>query len=406
MIVKKHPAVIKVCLVLASLLLGISLVELTCRLLGFDLEQNAASLKAIPIFYRQPTEPVGEVFFRRPGPDLWKGNVLGVAYDRLAGRRYNPYLNEPEITVAYDRQGFRNPEDLTDWDIAVVGDSFTELGFLPFDDLFTTKLGKLLGVRVKNLGASSTSTLTQTFYLKEYGISRSTRQSILIFFEGNDIEEIQEEANRLEQFKATGIRPSRNIQKQTSFLKLIYHVARNTYLKVRREFARNADVYYISTTGETLITLEHTPPGRDKLTSKQMELLDASLSQYANTARTFGLTPWLVYMPSKLRATSCCLRFPEGTNPRFVNWQPTNLPELVEELAAKHGVNFIDVTPALIEGARSGVLTFNGLWDTHLNREGSHIVAGAIAEALIREADHRSSVPTNAPGNSFKPSPR
>ena len=211
----------------------------------------------------------------------------------------------------------------------------------------------------------------------------------MVFFEGNDIEGIQEEAAALEEYKVTGQRPYRNIQKQTSFLKFSYRSAENVYIKVRRRFARKQDAYFISKTGEIPVTLEHTPPGRDQLTPKQIELLDAAMSQYAQTARAAGITPWLVFMPSKLRAQYGCLRFTESTNPRFVNWRPTNLPELIEELATKHGVKFINVTPALLEAARNGILTFNPVWDTHLNREGSHIVAGAIAEELRRDENSR-----------------
>ncbi|MDQ3817090.1 MAG: SGNH/GDSL hydrolase family protein [Acidobacteriota bacterium] len=384
MVFKKRPAIIKAFTILASLLIGVLFVEVTCRLLGLDLEGRVASFKALPVFYRQPIEPVGEVFFRRPGPDAWRGNVLAVGFDKLAGGAHNPYLNEPEIMAAYDRDGFRNPEDLTDWDIVVVGDSFTELGFLPYDDLFTTRLGKLLGARVKNLGVSYTGTLTQTFYLKEYGISPSTRQSILVFFEGNDIDDIQAEATLLERFKATGERPYRNIEKQTSFIKFIYDIAKSLYGKWRTRSAGKEEAYYVSSGVEIPVTLSRPPPRRDELTSRQIELLDAALSRYAEAARSFGLTAWVVFMPCKQRALDCCLRFTANTDTLYVNWHPTDLPGLVEELATKNGLKFINVTPALVKAARDGVLTFNPIWDTHLNRAGSRVVAEAIAGELIR----------------------
>lgn len=401
MVIKKRPAIIKVLTILASSLVGILLIEVTCRLIGLDFESRAASFKAIPIFYRQPTEPVGEIFFRRPGPDLWKGNVLAVGYDKLAGGAHNPYLSEPEVTALYDKQGFRNPEDLTDWDIVVIGDSFTELGFLPYEDLFTTRLGELLGVKVKNLGVSYTGTLTQTFYLKEYGISPVTREAILVFFEGNDINDIESESSLLEQFNATGERPYRKIEKQTSFIKFIYDTAKSLYGKLRTRATEKADAYYTSSSGDIPITLSHPPPGRDDLTSKQIELLDAALKRYAETARSFGLKPWLVFMPCKQRALACCLRFTENTDPLYANWHATNLPALVEELAAKNGLKFINVTPALTKMAKDGFLTFNPVWDTHLNRAGSHTVAEAIAEELIRDGDNGRSISAPMSGNRF-----
>lgn len=84
----------------------------------------------------------------------------------LSGGLDEAYRNERPVTVAYDEQGFRNPDDLIDWDIVVVGDSFVELGYLPYEDLYTTRLGRLLGCRVKNLGCSYTGPFTYDYYLK------------------------------------------------------------------------------------------------------------------------------------------------------------------------------------------------------------------------------------------------
>jgi hypothetical protein len=420
MMVERHPILIKCCIVLASSLLMISVIEVASRLIGLDLEGSEASFKSVPIYYRQPIEPVGEVFFRRPGPDFWKGNILGGGYDKMVGGNNNPYLKEPETTASYDGQGFRNPQNLTDWDIAVLGDSFTELGYLPYEDLFTTKLGQLLGRRVKNLGVSYTGSLTQTFYLKEYGISPSTKQSILVFFEGNDLADIETDASLLEQYRATGNRPYRNIERQTSFIKLIYHSAQIAYGKLRTKLSgnvneqsqpmggltKNGDAYYVSPGGEIPVTLKYTPPGREELTAQQIGLLDISIRRYAETARALGLTPWLVFMPCKQRALHCCLRFSEKTDPLYVNWEPTNFPGLVEELAAKNGVKFINVTPALEKRAREGILTFNTIWDTHLNREGSRIVAEAIAEGLFKAENRSRSLSETTSNNSLNRSAR
>ena len=103
------------------------------------------------------------------------------------------YTNEREVTITYDSEGFRNPEDLRDWKMVFAGDSFTELGYLPYEDLFTTHLGALLHTSVKNLGVGYTGTLTQTYYLKLYGKSASTTDAFLVFFEGNDLDDLLRE---------------------------------------------------------------------------------------------------------------------------------------------------------------------------------------------------------------------
>jgi hypothetical protein len=47
--------------------------------------------------------------------------------------------------VAYDRNGFRNPRDLTEAEIVVLGDSFVEGGSVAADDLLTATLGRFVG---------------------------------------------------------------------------------------------------------------------------------------------------------------------------------------------------------------------------------------------------------------------
>ncbi len=91
------------------------------------------------------------------------------------------YRDEAAITLTYDTNGFRNSLDLTDWEIAVIGDSFVELGFLPDEELVTSHLARLLGVRVKNLGVSDTGLLTYNHYLKSYATSPATRH-VMVFF--------------------------------------------------------------------------------------------------------------------------------------------------------------------------------------------------------------------------------
>src|SRR5262249_46112346 len=160
----------------------------------------------------------------------WEGNALDVMY-RMGGGDDGAYRDAPSVATTYDAEGFRNPDSLTDWEIVVVGDSFTELGFLPYEDLFTTKLGNALGLRVKNLGVSYTGTFTQTFYLRAYGKAPSTTDAVLVFFEGNDFLDLGLEDRRLTQARASGAPPKppadmpnllQALPKQTSFVRALY----------------------------------------------------------------------------------------------------------------------------------------------------------------------------------------
>src|SRR5678815_4827611 len=140
-----HNAVAKFSLMILTLAAVLAIGELTFRAIHYDFGRLDKRHHEIPIYYRLATVHAGDGILRRPGPMSWTGQVLR-AYMRMHGTNDAPYANEPSITVDYDAQGFRNPTNLVDWDVAVAGDSFVELGYLPYEGLFTTLAGKQLGL--------------------------------------------------------------------------------------------------------------------------------------------------------------------------------------------------------------------------------------------------------------------
>ena len=385
-------------LALVSVTITLAALELGFRLADFDFEFKAHAFNTVPIFYRQPIVPVGPSFFRRPGPDRWEGNALDVMY-RMTGGTDGAYRDLSPVVATYDALGFRNPDDLRDWDLVVVGDSFTELGFLPYEELFTTLLGRSLDRTVKNLGVSYTGTTTQVFYLAEYGKAASTTDAILVFFEGNDFQDLVNEARRREVARATGAPPQpprdaptrlATLPKQTSFLTALWRwvTGRRPTLQVgSHPFITNAgefNAYYVLGDAKTPITIERQmPPSAAELPPLERSLVTGAIASYAETARHLGLRPWLVFMPIKRRAFDGHLQW---TSPDAALPLPIGIPELIRDLAATNGIRFVDVTPALQREVAAGRLPYNARWDTHLNRLGSATVARVLAEAL---ADRR-----------------
>jgi len=248
----------------------------------------------------------------------------------------------------------------------------------------------------------------------------------MVFFEGNDIKDLTREEQQLQTFKTIGEREYRNIAKQTSFLKASYHLlyppleniyyhiikrpytdfrcfaTRHSFLKasyrtfyrlIRREINRTdrdengilfQNAYFIHSRSDKIaVSVGYKEvPGKDQLTLEQRILLEKALSDWAKTAETLGITPWLVYMPTKRRVIDGHLRFTENAEQEVIAWQPTDLPEFIHYLSEKQGIGFIDVTPALVRETNNGHLTYNPIFDTHLNRHGSLIVAQVIADAL------------------------
>jgi len=382
---------------LLTVVLTVLALEIGFRLADFDFDFKARAFNALPVFCRQPVVPVGPAFFRRPGPDHWRGQVLETC-DRVNGGIEDAYRDEPVVTITYDRQGFRNPPDLKDWDVVVVGDSFTELGYLPYEDLFTTRLGSLLKVRVKNLGVSYTGTLTQTFYLKEYGKAPSTTDAVLVFFEGNDVLDIALEHLALEQARrgeAAGPPASSRLQtlpRQSSLLKATYQLlagqrpAAPTGAQSTERLKNWTPAIFVSGTTRTALTVDYVVPSRSDLPAEARSLVVDAIAGWGEAAKELGLRAWLAYMPCKRRVLDGYLTSIEGKPLPVVQ---SDLLEFVREIATGAGIRFVDLTPPLQRETERGRLTYNAIRDTHLNRLGSWTVGEALATALARDVGGR-----------------
>jgi hypothetical protein len=381
----------EVLLAVASVGLTLLCAELAIRAIGYDLSGRTAAFEANPIFYRKPTVPVGSVYFRRPGPAVWEGNVPSAGFRAAlpAAAALDPYRDEPEIRVRYDAQGFRNPEGLSRWEIAVVGDSFTELGHLPEEDLFTTRLAELTGRTVRNLGVSYTGTFAHAFYLASFGPSPALTDSVLVFYEGNDLQELMAERATLRRFRKTGVRPERSFEPQTSLVGYLRDRLRSRptdeldayAARAAQEIAR-PNAYFVAPAGETPLTLWFAPLGPDALRPGEMRALRDALREWARAARELDSQPWLAYMPTARRALHGHLRFTAAARPEVSGWQPSGFPEAVRRITEGLSIRFVDLTPALEAEAAAGVLPYSPIWDTHLSPAGSHAVGRALAAAL------------------------
>ena len=365
------------------------MLEIGFRLADFDFEFKSRAFHRYPVFYRQPIVPVGPGFFRRPGPDRWEGKVLETRY-RMIGGNDGAYRDEPRVTITYDEMGFRNPPGLRDWDVVVVGDSFTELGFLPYEDLFTTRLGALLNLRVKNLGVSYTGTFTQAYYLKEWGKSPRTREAVLAFFEGNDLIDALGERRRMEQAShdvsttTPGTpAPSRleTLPSQSSLIKALYRLVTGWAPSASRRApgVPPPNAYFVSGKARTPLDTDYYLPDARALPEEVRSSVRDAIGTWAATARALGLRPWLVFLPCKRRVLDGYLVTSTGEPLPLMQ---SDIPEFIEGLATAAGMRFVDVTPALRRATAAGRLTYNTRADSHLNRDGSLVVATALAEAL------------------------
>ncbi len=368
---------------LVSVSMLVLCIECAGRTAGYDFNNTAANWQAMPICYQQPTVPVGNVHFRRPGSATWTGKVLTARLEQFGASESNAYADEREQTIAYDQHGFRNPDTLKDWEIVIVGDSFTELGHLPDDDLFSSRIAKALDVRVKNLGVSFTGAFNQSFFLREYGIAARTKDVVLVFFEGNDLYDIVREYRALERWKATGERDYRDVlsAKETSFMRAVGKLVANS------EPGERVESNAVFTAGDDAVpvTVSYAVPNAAELDGETQTAVRAALADYAESATAHQLRPWLVYMPCKRRALHVRLDSPSDADGYLADWRPSDLPGWVGQICEDQEIRFLDLTPLFVERTARGQLTFNHVWDTHLNRDGALLVAQSISEAMRLE---------------------
>ena len=268
----------------------------------------------------------------------------------------------------------------------VVGDSFTELGNLSDDQLFTSILASTVGKRVKNLGASYTGTRTQIQYLSSFGKSDTTRIAVLAFFEGNDIEETVSEVYRkvnidLGELSLNDFFGDNLIQ--TSLVGFILDRITDSPVEKIAITRDNAEVQLPS--GDTArVGINYMPLNEIQLGEAGV-MMQTAISDWAKMCQSQGLEPWLVYLPCKHRVLHPLgLRFDVDVNPLLKAWMPSDLPQWVNRECQKNNVTFIDTTAALIDSARDGEIPFNLIYDTHLNARGSAIVAAELADVLVQ----------------------
>ncbi|HJT79781.1 MAG TPA: SGNH/GDSL hydrolase family protein [Chthoniobacterales bacterium] len=380
------------CLSILTGLFLLGALETVCRLVRFDFVGEERAFRRLPLFYRWPVVPTGEVYFRRSGPEVWTGRPLKEICSILTVSP-NVYQSEPQMTSRYDNLGFRNEDGFTDWDIVVAGDSMTEMGTLPYNELFTTIMSRSMNMRVLNRGTSNTGPLNQLSFLRDYGLAPSTKRAMIVFYEGNDLVDLNREYNDLMKYQKTGLRPYREFSRETSLLRTIYHtVSRRSKLNVKQR-VRDLLVgqppqgwitgYFKSKDGEVPITLRDTPPSREQIGSEGMQQLEYFFQQYQNFAQQHGIEIWSAFMPCKERVVSGMVRFVDDAPEEEKQWRPTDLPNVIAELASGHGVRFVDLTPALVRDTQTTQkLLFNSIYDCHLNAAGSQVVAAEMVRVL------------------------
>lgn len=331
-----------------------------------------------PIYYRLPDATFdGGRFVKRRGPDSWTGRPLNAAL-QMKHSRDVAYADEKRFTVRYDRDGFRNPADLSDWDLAICGDSFVELGSLPDGETITDQISTLTELRVKNLGVASTAPQNQAAFLRHFGHAPSCSRALLVWSE-IALPKTTEEWTRLRES-----RPPHLGKADNSFLRAAWSAmrARLSPDHGTRLYA-NANFTDASNSSVPVMLDPPYPPSPDALTRSDREALNTALHDWAVTCARLKMEPWFLFLPSKIRVWQGRL----AGDASLLTWTPNELPQHIEQLCKQHGIRFVDATSVLRDASQRGELVFNPVVDGHPTKLGASLIAKTVADAILPSAD-------------------
>lgn len=291
--------------------------------------------------------------------------------------------NTPErFDLRYDHRGFRNDTDMDRADVVVIGDSYVESPMLPGSSLLTTQLSQRLRASVANLGISGYGPEQELVVLKRYALALQPKTIVWVFFEGNDLYQLDPEDQEVRAVPDTSAAHDdywmRSLTRNLLLLsrKAVQGcVPHPDYLRLRGRFLDAEGKETLLYFWEKLGALRPT----DRL---RLERLRAIWAEAYQVSRQQGIRLVVAFAPVKHRVHQGLENF-EPLTKEMREWPLNDLPEevasMLKQLAPE--IEFLDLTPPLRNAAAQGVLTYLPD-DTHWTAAGQRIAGEAIHQVL------------------------
>jgi hypothetical protein len=312
--------------------------------------------------------------FRRQANIQWSGRL---ASDIEDGWLLPPSLREP-ITFTYDRWGFRNPPEMEQANIALLGDSYVEGWYVSDNQTAARLLADYLGRPVANLGVAGYGPMQELIVLKNDGVRLNASVIFWFFYEGNDLYDDQNFENTI---LAGRDRPEiTQSWKQRSFtINALRWLRRGSNAILpnwvpcvgRLSLPGRPDqtIYFDENSGNPWTSYEARRWGRSR----------SALQHGVDFCRERDIHLVLCYIPTKFRVYQPFLTF--SADSPCLNWHVWPLPEKFGQFCREAGVPFLDLTDCLQEAIRQGRMPYAAV-DTHWGPEGHALVAERLAEEL------------------------
>ena len=279
----------------------------------------------------------------------------------------------------YDRNGFRNEDDLRRADVAVIGDSFVEGLTVPDPELTTSHLAAWRREVVANLGQGGYGPQQELVVLKRYGLPLLPRTVVWMFFEGNDLKDVVD------------YRRARQMHLDFWHTFYLRSFTRNSVQEIKKLLFAPAKPLGVEpsalfqTSGGGEITIYFGSPSA-ALSEQDISALYETISTLsaayklcaAQNARLI-----FVFVPTKFRVFRDYCQLPQRSECR--NWVVNDLPKRLRNAMASISpdLGFVDLTANFAAAVRGGQMPYYSD-DPHLSPEGHKIAAEAINEVLSR----------------------
>ncbi|MGC4098873.1 MAG: PAS domain S-box protein [Nitrospira sp.] len=298
-----------------------------------------------------------------------------------------PHPAEP-FDLHYDKNGFRNDEDLTSADIAVIGDSYVESPMLHSALLSTTRLAKVMQQTVANLGQSGYGPQQELAVLKRYALPLHPKSVVWVFYEGNDLRDAERYADRISRLKSNwdivDAVWDRSFTRNSLFwLTRMIHGCNPVH--AAKEVITRA-VVVGPEQKKHLVYLK----GRSSsvgLTKQELDALKTSVTTIKEAYRLVredGGRVLVAFAPTAFRVYHDVADFTEAGE-EIPQWDLNDLPDRLRRMISEISpdIDYLDLTSALKAAAKRNTLVFFAD-DTHWSSDGHQVVSEALAEALAK----------------------
>lgn len=289
--------------------------------------------------------------------------------------------NESGTTIGYrsDSLGFRNSNSR--WRpaprAALIGDSFTHGFCRPENETIDARLASF-GIQSVNAGMTGAGPLTELAILKEYLAPLRPLVVYWLFYEGNDLLDLESERKTLVTRYLDAVYSQRLRERRTIVNAAMKRWADSTLTAYRPPGAAARTRGFITLrklrTATGLYRGPEQPEQRDETAS--LDLLEQVLGKARDETKSWNGELRLVYLPERRR-------FNKSTRPvKGENHDPLAVHRAVSGIAARLGIPMVDASKAFAATRDPRALWNNRRY--HYNAAGYRVVADAIAADLAR----------------------